>query len=78
MPPIPAGLDAYLPVPAANPLTRAKVELGKRLFFDKRLSADGTVACVSCHDPELAFGDRRGAGGGDRRPGGNTDGRRGW
>jgi cytochrome c peroxidase len=58
MPPIPAGLDAYLPVPDANPLTRTKVELGKRLFADKRLSADGSVACVSCHDPQLAFGDR--------------------
>jgi cytochrome c peroxidase len=57
MPPIPTGLDAYLPVPAANPLTRVKVELGRKLFSDKRLSADGTVACVSCHDPQLAFGD---------------------
>ena len=59
LPPIPAGLDAYLPTPAANPLTRAKVELGRKLFFDKRLSADGTVACASCHDPAFAFGDRR-------------------
>jgi cytochrome c peroxidase len=58
MPPIPSGLDAYLPVPAANPLTRAKVELGRKLFADKRLSADGTVACISCHDPLRAFGDR--------------------
>jgi hypothetical protein len=33
-PPIPAGLDAYLPVPASNPLTRAKVELGRNLFRD--------------------------------------------
>jgi cytochrome c peroxidase len=57
MPPVPAGLDAYLPVPTSNPLTRAKVELGKKLFFDKRLSANGTVACASCHDPRLAFGD---------------------
>ena len=59
MPPIPAGLDAYLPVPSSNQLTRAKVELGRKLFFDKRLSADGTVACASCHDPAFAFGDRR-------------------
>ena len=58
MPPIPSGLDAYLPVPAANPLTPAKVELGRKLFADKRLSADGTLACISCHDPQLAFGDR--------------------
>jgi cytochrome c peroxidase len=36
-----------------------KVALGKRLFFDGRLSADGTVACATCHDPQLAFTDRR-------------------
>ena len=58
MPRIPAGLDAYLPVPGSNPLTSTKVELGKRLFFDKRLSADGTLSCASCHDPEYAFGDK--------------------
>ena len=58
MPHIPAGLDAYLPVPPANPLTRAKVELGKKLFAEKRLSADGSVSCQSCHDPQWAFGDK--------------------
>jgi len=31
---------------------RARVELGQRLFFDARLSADGTVSCASCHSPE--------------------------
>jgi cytochrome c peroxidase len=44
-------------VPKENPLTRAKVKLGRELFFDKRLSADGTVSCASCHDPNLAFTD---------------------
>lgn len=47
------------PVPADNALTPAKVELGRRLFFDRRLSSDGTVACASCHRPERAFADDR-------------------
>lgn len=38
------------PVPADNPLTPAKIELGKQLYFDARLSIDGTVACASCHN----------------------------
>ena len=53
------GLDLYMPVPEANPLTREKVTLGRRLFFDKRLSRDGTLACASCHDPKRAFSDGR-------------------
>ncbi|MGH9765555.1 MAG: cytochrome-c peroxidase, partial [Blastocatellia bacterium] len=44
-------------VPKDNPMTQAKVELGKELFFDKSLSADGTVSCSSCHDPARAFTD---------------------
>ena len=55
----PLGLDLYMPVPEANPLTPAKIALGQELFFDKRLSLDGTVACASCHDPKLAFSDGR-------------------
>jgi cytochrome c peroxidase len=55
----PLGLDLYMPVPESNPLTPAKLTLGRRLFFDKRLSRDGTVACASCHDPKLAFSDGR-------------------
>jgi cytochrome c peroxidase len=58
-PPIPAGLDGYLPVPDANPLTVEKVALGRRLFSDARLSRDGTVSCATCHDPALAFTDKR-------------------
>jgi cytochrome c peroxidase len=57
--PPPLGLDLYMPVPEANPLTAAKVELGRKLFFDKRLSRDRTLACVSCHDPKLGFSDGR-------------------
>ena len=55
----PLGLDLYMPVPETNPLTRAKVELGRKLFFDKRLSRDRTLACASCHDPKRAFTDGR-------------------
>jgi cytochrome c peroxidase len=39
-----------------NPLTRAKVELGRQLYFDTRLSADNTVSCASCHHPDEGFG----------------------
>ncbi|MBO0800658.1 MAG: cytochrome-c peroxidase [Blastocatellia bacterium] len=44
-------------IPKDNPLTPAKVELGRKLFFEARLSADGKVSCSSCHDPKLAFTD---------------------
>lgn len=43
--------------PPENPQTPAKIALGMKLFFDGRLSADGTVACASCHDPARAFTD---------------------
>jgi cytochrome c peroxidase len=56
---IPLGLDLYMPVPEDNPLTAEKIELGRRLFFDRRLSRDGSVACASCHDPERAYSDGR-------------------
>jgi cytochrome c peroxidase len=42
-------------VPADNPQTVEKIALGEKLFFDGRLSADGTVACSTCHDPARAF-----------------------
>ncbi len=38
-----------------NPLTRAKIELGRQLYFDPRLSADATISCASCHDPAEGF-----------------------
>jgi cytochrome c peroxidase len=44
-------------VPADNPMSSAKVELGRRLFYDTRLSGNGTYACGSCHQPALAFTD---------------------
>jgi len=43
--------------PEDNPYSAAKVELGKLLYFDKRLSSDGSVSCASCHAPEKAFTD---------------------
>jgi cytochrome c peroxidase len=46
-------------VPADNPQAPAKIALGQKLFFDGRLSADGTVACATCHDPKRAFTDGR-------------------
>ena len=55
---IPIDLWTYL-VPNDNPVTAAKVELGRKLFFDVRLSADGKVSCASCHDPRRAFTDGR-------------------
>ncbi|MCA9016285.1 MAG: c-type cytochrome [Planctomycetaceae bacterium] len=39
-----------------NPLTRAKVELGRQLYFDTRLSSDNTVSCASCHHPDEGYG----------------------
>nr|WP_234349494.1 MbnH family di-heme enzyme [Alteromonas abrolhosensis] len=43
------------PVPADNPLTEESIMLGEKLFFDKGLSANNTISCSSCHDPEHAF-----------------------
>jgi cytochrome c peroxidase len=51
-------------IPSGNPMTRAKVLLGQALYFDKRLSADGTVSCASCHDPANAFTDHSALGAG--------------
>lgn len=49
-----------VPVPADNPVTQAKVELGQLLFFDNRLSGDAGTSCSSCHDPRLGWGDGQG------------------
>ena len=51
----PLGLDLYRPVPRENPLTPGKVALGRKLFHDRRLSRNGSMACASCHDPGRAF-----------------------
>lgn len=44
-------------VPEDNPTTPEKVALGKKLYFDKRLSVNDTVSCATCHDPEKGFAD---------------------
>ena len=45
-------------IPSDNPMSTEKIKLGETLYFDKRLSADGTVSCATCHDPASAFTDR--------------------
>jgi cytochrome c peroxidase len=57
---LPLGLQeqaAY--IPEDNPLTPEKIALGKQFFWDTRWSRNGTVACVSCHDPTHGWGDPR-------------------
>jgi cytochrome c peroxidase len=56
---VPLGLDAYVPAPEDNVLSREKVELGRSLFFWKGLSRDRSLACAGCHVPEKAFSDGR-------------------
>ena len=56
------ALPAHMPepkVPATNPMSEAKVELGRFLFYDRRLSGNGTQACAGCHHPDKAFSDGR-------------------
>ncbi len=56
---LPKGLDAAsgnVYVPEDNPMTRAKIELGRQLYFDPRLSSDSTISCASCHNPAEGYG----------------------
>jgi cytochrome c peroxidase len=57
--PLPAGLTRYeaMEIPADNPMTPEKVALGRQLFFDKRLSGDGSRSCYSCHVCEKGLTD---------------------
>jgi len=56
----PLGLDpSVLQVPEDNPITPEKIELGKALYFDKRLSKDNTVSCASCHNPQKGYTDQQ-------------------
>ena len=51
-------LPAVPPIPGDNTMTPVKVELGKMLFFDPRLSSSGVISCATCHNPSFAFTDR--------------------
>ncbi len=53
----PLGPLPPVPVPADNPMSPEKIELGKLLFWDGRLSGDGSSACVVCHEPKIGWGD---------------------
>jgi len=66
MPPVAPAYEWRLPrgfptpfVPADNPMSAAKVELGRRLFFETRLSSTGRYSCASCHDPARSYSDGR-------------------
>lgn len=59
---VPLGLQPLVPnsvVPAANPMTKAKYELGKQLYFDPRVSKDSTVSCATCHNPDKGWTDNQ-------------------
>jgi cytochrome c peroxidase len=58
---LPMGIDAAaanITIPADNPMTKAKIELGRQLYFDPRLSSDGTISCASCHHPDEGYARR--------------------
>lgn len=54
----PLGLPP-VPIPAENPPTAATIDLGRRLFYEVKLSSDASLACASCHNPTLGFSDGR-------------------
>ena len=53
----PLGLPP-VPIPDDNPMTAEKIELGKLLYFDGRVSKDGKISCATCHDPKMAWAER--------------------
>jgi cytochrome c peroxidase len=55
----PEDLSKEYPFPVDNPPSAQKIELGRALFFDKRLSLDESIACANCHNPTFAFTDRK-------------------
>ncbi len=50
------GIQQAEKIVEANPMSRGMIELGRQLYFDKRLSSDGTISCASCHAPDQGFG----------------------
>jgi cytochrome c peroxidase len=58
---VPVGLQPLTPkiyVPAANPITKGKYELGRQLYFEPRVSLNGTVSCATCHNPAKGWTDK--------------------
>ena len=59
----PSGIDptawTTIYIPAGNELTAERIALGRKLYFDTRLSKDGTLACATCHDVSRGFTDHR-------------------
>jgi len=55
--PAPAGSGSLppMPIPADNPQSDAKIKLGRQLYFDGRLSANGEISCATCHDPKTGW-----------------------
>jgi cytochrome c peroxidase len=51
-------LPAMPPIPSHNSMTQARVELGRMLFFEPRISASGVISCATCHNPALGYTDR--------------------
>jgi cytochrome c peroxidase len=75
-PTLPVGLqagEAEIKGLDKNPLTRAKIELGRQLYFDQRLSSDVSISCASCHDPDIGFASRDRFGIGVRKQQGNRN-----
>jgi cytochrome c peroxidase len=60
---LPRGVPAPA-VPVDNPMSVAKVDLGRHLFYDTRLAGNGTRSCATCHEQARAFADSRPRGGG--------------
>lgn len=58
VPEVPLGLPP-VPIPDDNPMTLEKIELGKMLYFDTRLSRDKTISCATCHDPQMAWAEHK-------------------
>lgn len=55
---IPTGFPTPT-IPADNQLTKERIQLGKKLFYDKLLSSDQSISCSSCHSPEFSFSDSK-------------------
>ena len=58
---VPAGLEKLqnkVNIPPSNPLTKGKYELGRQLYFDPRVSSDGTISCATCHNPDKGWTDQ--------------------